>query len=351
MGDLAPSISQEREDESNPLVSILIPAWGCRPYIGEAVESALGQTYDNFEVVVTEDCGTDGTYEEACRFRDSRLRVYRNDRNLGQYGNKNRALALARGSLLKYLDGDDVLEPDAVSFLVDAWRRSGPGTAVVFAGFTAIDPQGRFVARPCRWGIEGRRPGLAVLDHVLRAQLPGSRFGNVSPHLLERRALELAAGFPADNASPGDVETFCKLLAIGDVFFTEHETARFRVHGASMSSRTFGIRDCQDCVRMVERLQLWFAGREGLPPYLGRREFYREWMVWAAGHNIFPSLQRKLRGKASAYKEIEAMYGEMGLGQEFRSFVWRRGPDYVLRALATKVRRRFGLADGPPIFR
>jgi glycosyltransferase involved in cell wall biosynthesis len=94
---------------SAALVSVLVPCWGCRDYIRETIESALAQDYRSLEIIVVEDHGTDGTYEAALELRDPRLRVVRNDRNYGQYGNKNRALALASGEFIKYLDGDDVL--------------------------------------------------------------------------------------------------------------------------------------------------------------------------------------------------------------------------------------------------
>ena len=83
---------------SDPLVSVLIPCWGCRDYIRETIDSALAQDHRHLEILVVEDCGSDGTYEEASKVRDPRLRVVRNERNYGQYGNKNRALALARGT-------------------------------------------------------------------------------------------------------------------------------------------------------------------------------------------------------------------------------------------------------------
>jgi len=57
----------EYKKPPKPLVSIIIPCWGCRDYIAETIRGALAQTYEPLEVVVVEDCGTDGTYEEALK--------------------------------------------------------------------------------------------------------------------------------------------------------------------------------------------------------------------------------------------------------------------------------------------
>ena len=113
---------------SDALISVLIPCWGCRDYIRATIDSALAQDYQALEILVVEDCGSDGTYEKALEVSDPRLRVIRNERNYGQYGNKNRALELATGEFVKYIDGDDLIAPHCVSRLVSAQRESGPGT-------------------------------------------------------------------------------------------------------------------------------------------------------------------------------------------------------------------------------
>jgi glycosyltransferase involved in cell wall biosynthesis len=334
-----------------PLVSILIPAWGCKAFIAETIRSALVQTYANTEVVVVEDCGSDGTYEEALSQRDPRLRVVRNRHQLGQYGNKNRALELAHGSLIKFLDGDDALVPDAVDILVSAWRSSGPGTGLVFGQFEVIDASGRYVGRPSRWGLEGRRHGLEVLEQVLLPRLPGSRFGNVTPHLFERATLERAGGFPNDNAGPGDLDTFLRILCVSDVAFTERRTAKYRIHATSMSAKTFGVKECGDYARMVQRFEYFCEGLENGPEFLKDPRFFREWRVWAGGHNIFASLMQKFRQKPNQYDAIRAMYIEQGLEREFKTFVCLRLPGYLWRTAATKIRRIRGMPDAPPLFR
>jgi hypothetical protein len=89
-------------------------------WIGAAIESALAQTFEDFEVLIVDDRSTDGTLEIAREYarRDGRIRVIPNDVNLGQFGNRNRAAGLARGRFLKYHDSDDLMYPHCLDVML-----------------------------------------------------------------------------------------------------------------------------------------------------------------------------------------------------------------------------------------
>jgi glycosyltransferase involved in cell wall biosynthesis len=105
-----------------PTVSVLMTAFNRSAYIGAAIESVLGSTYGDLELVVVDDASSDETVEVAEEYArtDSRVRVYRNDTNLGDYPNRNRAASLATGKYLKYLDSDDLLYPHGLGVMVSA---------------------------------------------------------------------------------------------------------------------------------------------------------------------------------------------------------------------------------------
>lgn len=335
---------------NRPFVSILIPCWGCVGYIRATIDSALQQDYPHCEVIVVEDAGTDGTYEEACRIKDPRLTVVRNERNHGQYGNKNRALELARGDLVKYLDGDDLLEPDAVSRLVRAHVTAGPGVAVVFAPHRAIDPEGRAIGTAFKFGWEGRMSGRALLHWITLRKVGASPFGNVSPHVFERASLLAIGGFPDDNAGPGDLECYLKLLTRYDAAFIEEPTARYRCHPASMAHRTFGLRESKDYVRMIERSMEYFATCDNLPGHLHDPAFLSQWKISANRHQILSSLLRKLRRMPNEFDEIRRYYRELGLGDLFDGWVIRRFGPFILKAARQKLLRRLSLPAYRPLF-
>ena len=89
-------------------ISILIPTYNQINYISDAIESALLQDYSNIEILVLDDCSTDGTNEYIkSKYKDSRLHIIYNENNLGRVKNYRKALELASGNWIINLDGDD----------------------------------------------------------------------------------------------------------------------------------------------------------------------------------------------------------------------------------------------------
>jgi len=107
---------------SSPLVSVLMTCYNREDYVSEAIESVLASTYSNFELIIVDDCSTDKTVEIVKDYEksDSRIKVYQNEVNLGDYPNRIRAASYANGKYLKYLDSDDIIYPHGLAVMVDA---------------------------------------------------------------------------------------------------------------------------------------------------------------------------------------------------------------------------------------
>lgn len=101
------------------LVSILIAAYNAERWVAEAIESALGQTHPQVEVVVVDDGSTDGTLAVARSFEERGVRVV-HQTNAGACAARNRALEEAQGEFVKFLDADDALTLDAVAAQLNA---------------------------------------------------------------------------------------------------------------------------------------------------------------------------------------------------------------------------------------
>ena len=99
-----------------PSVSICIPTYNGAFYLEECLDSALAQTFSDFEIMIVDDQSTDQSHEIAQSYaaRDPRIRVVRNSHNLGLVGNWNECVRLARGEYIKFLFQDDFLEPNCV---------------------------------------------------------------------------------------------------------------------------------------------------------------------------------------------------------------------------------------------
>lgn len=111
--------------EDYGLVSIITPTWACAPFIGETIESVLNQTYPNWELLIQDDCSTDGTYEvvRAYAERDVRIKYACNASNAGAAISRNNALRRAKGRWVAFLDADDLWLPEKLErqlrFMVD----------------------------------------------------------------------------------------------------------------------------------------------------------------------------------------------------------------------------------------
>lgn len=108
---------------TSPRVSVIMAAYNEERFLAEAVESVLSQSFADFELIITDDGSTDATPQLAQTFAErdpERVRVIRGERNQGKPFALNRALAVRRGELIAWLDGDDVMRPDKLARQVAA---------------------------------------------------------------------------------------------------------------------------------------------------------------------------------------------------------------------------------------
>jgi len=154
---------------TQPLVSVLMTAYNREKFLGEAIESVLASTLTGFELIIVDDCSTDSTVNIANSYaaKDSRIKVYVNEKNLGDYNNRNKAASYATGKYIKYWDSDDIMYPHCLHVMVAAMEKfSG-------AGFGLIKPHLPQYNRPYPFVIE--EPFKAFFnDTTLFNNSPGS---------------------------------------------------------------------------------------------------------------------------------------------------------------------------------
>lgn len=139
------------------LISVLMPVFNVEPFVAQAVESILNQSYKNFEFIIVDDCSSDATLS-ICRHyaeNDSRIKLFRNESNLGIAKTLNFALSNAGGKYVVRMDGDDVSVPDRLErmkqYLDEHKEISLVGTSTI-----TIDSDGNEVGRtpfPSDWDL------------------------------------------------------------------------------------------------------------------------------------------------------------------------------------------------------
>lgn len=124
------------------LVSIVIPVYNCAPQLVACIESAIGQSYENIELLLVNDGSTDnsGTRCDDYARRDSRIHVEHSS-NCGPASARNLGIAKSTGEFLFFLDADDRIEKNAMSLLMENWQRTQAD--LVIGDFTIERPKAR----------------------------------------------------------------------------------------------------------------------------------------------------------------------------------------------------------------
>ncbi|MDR1205897.1 MAG: glycosyltransferase family 2 protein [Peptococcaceae bacterium] len=99
------------------MVSIVTPAYNAGSVLAESIRSVAAQTYADWELIIVDDCSTDGSPAVAARFAETepRIRYHRNPRNSGAAFSRNQGVALARGEWIAFLDADDLMTSDKLA--------------------------------------------------------------------------------------------------------------------------------------------------------------------------------------------------------------------------------------------
>lgn len=132
--------------KENPLVSIIIPTYNYGKYLSGAIESCLGQSYGNLEVIVIDDGSTDGTGEMVKNIGDPRV-LYHRQENRGVSAARNRGLKEAKGDFIVFLDADDRLTEDSIDVRLAVMLEDGDIDFVTSTTFS-MDDTGRTSFRP-----------------------------------------------------------------------------------------------------------------------------------------------------------------------------------------------------------
>lgn len=128
-----------------PLVSILTTSYNYERFIGETIRSVIAQTYDSWELLIVDDCSTDGSWDVISEFRDPRIRAVRFKDNQGACAAYNAALNMAKGDYIASLDSDDVFHPGKLARQVE-FLESNPDIDICGSYLKEIDDSGAAVA-------------------------------------------------------------------------------------------------------------------------------------------------------------------------------------------------------------
>ena len=191
-----------------PLVSILIPAYNAEQWIGDTVQSAIGQTWPHKEIIVVDDGSRDRTAEMARRFASKEVAVVSTE-NQGAAAARNHALRLSQGDYIQWLDADDLLAPDKIERQLAALRQSDSRRTLLSSAWAYFN----YRAHRARFIPTSLWQDLSPVEWLLRKM--GENLHMQTATWLTSRELAEAAG-PWDTRLwfDDDGEYFCRVLLV-----------------------------------------------------------------------------------------------------------------------------------------
>lgn len=270
-------------DSNAPKVSVCIPAFNAADYLRQAVESVLGQDYQDYEIVIVDNCSTDHTgslVSELKQLSNGRIRFYQNDHNIGLVGNLNRCLECANGSYIKFLCADDLLLPGCLEKMA-AGLDLHQSVKLVSCGRLVIDMyDNKLVTRRYVAGdtvVGGKQA-------ITRCLFGGNYIGE--PTAVMFRKADLKGCFREDLPQLTDMDMWFQLLEQGDLLYLAKPLCAIRSHPSQATHTNVKLG-----MLVEDNIKLFEAYAQ--KPYLEatwllrlRHKLLMTYRVWVSGKSI-----------------------------------------------------------------
>jgi glycosyltransferase involved in cell wall biosynthesis len=207
-----------------PKVSVVSAAYNHEAFVEEAIQSVLNQTFEDFELVITDDHSTDSTVEKIKKFDDPRVKLLCNEANEGCSPTYNRSFENSTGEYIAWLDTDDVYEPHLLSTLVD-YLDHNPKTLGVFGLAEIIDGQGNSIDKWSSIGVTANR--FELLRLLFQRHRP---FCNQAG-LVRRSIIEELGHMAPEFGQSHDSSLWMRIMFQGDLVVIPEYVLRYRRHG------------------------------------------------------------------------------------------------------------------------
>lgn len=230
-----------------PLVSILIPAYNADRWVAQTLSSAVAQKWANKEIIVVDDGSTDNTLAVARTFAGSQVKVL-SQPNRGASAARNRALSLAQGDFIQWLDSDDLLAPDKVSAQMRTAGDSPEDMTLLSSGF------GEFFADPRKASFRPHSlwQDLQPVEFLLR-KFTENVWMNPAAWLVTRKLTAAAGPWDERLSLDDDGEYFARVVAASQrVKFVPEARSYYRRGQVGSLSRGLSDRACESLLLSLQ---------------------------------------------------------------------------------------------------
>ena len=213
-----------------PKISVVIPVYNSEITITETLESALNQTFKDFEIIVVNDGSQDKTLAVIASIQDPRLKVFSYS-NAGASASRNRGFSHAVGEFISFLDADDLWTANKLADQFKALQEN-PKAAVAYSWTDCIDEFSNFLRSGSHLSISGNIYGNMLLGNVLE---------NGSNALIRRQALMEVGGYDESLPAGQDWDLYLRLAASYEFIVIPSVQVLYRVSGNSISSNVSNL--------------------------------------------------------------------------------------------------------------
>jgi len=312
----------------NPKVSVIMPVYNGERYIREAVESILRQTFTDWQLVIVNDASTDGTEKILESLKDNRIKIIKNDRNLGSVVSRNIAFKGCLSEYIAILDADDIAEPTRLEEQV-AFLDAHPDFGLVGSWTKIIDENGTQIGRIAKDKTPSEQIPIKLLFHNVLA------FSSVTM----RKSAMPPIPFDDENVPTEDVALYLKMLPHSKFATLPKVLISYRAHSKGISKiysakkrevmdrlitaelKRLGISPSEEELK-IHRTNFGYSG-ENVENFLQSREAWLEKLINQNRQaKIYPE---KLFEKVVAEKWLESCDANARLGLETWK-IFRRSP-------------------------
>jgi glycosyltransferase involved in cell wall biosynthesis len=209
-----------REQGRPPLVSVCIPTYNRRSLLEKTLETLKNQTLEDFELIVCDDCSTDGTFEFLCSLNWPNLRVLRNSSNLNLPGTMTRLFGEARGEYVGMQHDHDLYYPNFLERMVALMERH-PTAGFGCSAFDTFDDEGEVIEPPSSWFYF--YPNSELCDGEKLIEVLATRLDTPIPAMgtmFRREVVERAGGYRPDWHIAADEDLYRRVAQISDAAFS-----------------------------------------------------------------------------------------------------------------------------------
>jgi len=308
-----------------PKISVCIPTYNYGRFISEAIDSVLGQTFSDFELLVADNASTDSTEEIVRQFaaQDARIRYVRHESNLGMVGNWNYCLREARGKYIKFLFADDLFASDEILELMASVLDADESVSLVGSARKLVNSDSG-ITKILSFSRENKvLNGTVAINMCIRQKQ--NLIGEPTAVMFRNNQAE--RGFDNKYHQLVDLEMWFHLLEKGKYHYFAEPLCVFRMHDEQESAK-----NAKKCVEFDDILVLY--SEYLCKPYIEFSRFFKKYLWHDYYYQIWKAFRKHHR---IPFVDFAGRVRDYGLMRFFVLY-----PVFRMYKVATKISRKLG---------